>query len=85
MPNFRGAEIKIRCERCIGWGKISWFEHGEQVTVECPDCEARGWNATRLLVLVERQPKPPKPPRRPGFKSKKHHHWSQLPGVPEGF
>ena len=84
MPSYVGKILKVRCENCIGWGKIVNFQYGEEEKKACSMCGGRGWNATRMLILVE----PKKKPKRPNFwaKNKKpKESWKNLPGVPEGF
>ena len=57
MSIFQGQFLKLRCEPCLGWGKASRYENGKQLITPCPDCEGRGWNETRLLVLKEKTKK----------------------------
>jgi len=83
MPNYIGKILKIRCENCIGWGKVVNFVYGEEEKKDCPECDGRGWNEIRVLLMVE----PKKKPKRPNFwaNKKPKDSWKRLPGVPEGF
>jgi len=84
MAQFVAQTLKIRCETCIGWGKVVRFIYGEEEKQTCPDCDGLGWNEVRLLVLVERKEKAPRPKHKHRPK-KGNRSWTNLPGVPEGF